>query len=37
MSFWESLEQAFEFAFGISLAYRIEEPYPLLPTEEIDG
>jgi len=26
-------EEMFEEAFGISLAYRIEEPYPLLPME----
>jgi len=36
MSFWKCLEEAFEVAYGISLAYRIEEPYPLLPTEEVD-
>lgn len=34
MSFWENIEEAFEVAYGISFAYRIEEPYPLLPIEE---
>lgn len=33
MSFWECLEEAFEVAYSISLAYRIEELYPLLPME----
>jgi len=37
MSFYEFIEQAFEKAFGITFAYRVEEPYPLLPMEEVDG
>ena len=32
----ELFEEMFEEAFGISLAYRIEEPYPLLPVEGDD-
>jgi len=36
MSFWEFIEEAFEKAYGISFAYRIEEPYSLLPTEEVN-
>lgn len=36
MSFWQFIEEAFEVAYGISLVYRIEEPYPLLPTEEAE-
>jgi len=34
MSFWQFIEEAFEKAYGTTLAYRVEEPYPLLPTEE---
>lgn len=30
----ELFEEMFEEAFGISLAYRIEEPFPLLPIRE---
>jgi len=36
MSFWQFIEEAFEKAYGISFGYRVEEPYPLLPTEEVD-
>lgn len=37
MSFWQFIEEAFEKAYGPALAYRIEEPYPLRPTEEVDA
>lgn len=37
MSFWQFIEEAFEKAFGPALAYRIEEPFPLLPTEEVES
>ena len=32
----ELFEEMFEDAFGIALAYRIEEPYPLLPITEVE-
>jgi len=36
MSFWQFIEEAFEKACGTTLAYRIEEPYPLKPTKEVN-
>jgi len=33
---YELFEEMFEEEYGISLAYRIEEPFPLLPTGEVD-
>jgi len=32
----EIFEEMFEEAFGIALAYRVEEPFPLLPVEVKD-